>query len=227
MLHRSVVTGILFLFTVNWPISANEITAEELERWFNSDSLEPPRYKEVNDGHLVFLQNIPDKKLHHHYNALTILPDSLESGWVKIIQCHRNIDKVPAAQIVFKAERIKNITITEFANMEKAWIENATVQMENIQQNAYLCLSASTNSLERNHDGTYTLRNGPFMRRFFDGYFPLRVSMDLNFDKTNLQLMDFSPAAQSGFSVKKAGGFIHIDTVFEGKLNTVFHFKRK
>ena len=212
---------------MNSPVlyASNEISPEELERWFNSDTLDPPRYKEVNEGKLVFLADAPKPKLHHHHNSLKILPESLVNGWIRLEQCHHNIDKVDAAQILFKADRIRNIKITRSVNIKKAWVENASVQMENIGANATLCLSASTHSLLQNNDGSFTLKNGPYMRRYLDGYFPLRVTMDLDYRNTNLQLLEFKPAQQVGYHVKRDSDTLHIDALFEGKLSTEFHFK--
>lgn len=209
---------------------SNEISPEELERWFNSDTLDPPRYedaREVNEGNLVFLSEKQDKALHHHHNSLTISPSSLYDGWIFLEQCHSNIDKVPAAQILFKESRVRNITIVSYKNIEKAWIEGATVQFENVRNNATICIQANTRSLKQLDDGTYSLRNGPYMRRFLDGYFPLRVSLDLNYAQTNLELTSFSPTRQKGFAVEQSNGKIKINTIFEGRLHTEFHFRTK
>ncbi len=224
--NRTLLSIFLFVFGIGIT-QANEISPEELERWFNTDSLDPPRYKEVNDGHLVFLTEKPEKRLHHHHNSVTILPDSLSDGWILIKQCHRNIDKVAAAQILFKAGKVKNIKVISSENIEKTWVEGASVQMENIKANAELCVQANTRSLKHHSDGTYSLRNGPFMRRFLDGYFPLHVSLDLNYAQTDLELIDISPITQNGFDVEKRDGSVKIDTIFEGRLHTEFHFKHK
>lgn len=229
MKRPALITLLVLLFFSFGSITngSNEISEEELERWFNSDSLEPPRYKEVNEGSLVFLTHQPDKKLHHHHNTVTILPNSLNDGWILIEQCHTNIDKVSAAQILFKAGKVKNIKVISSKNIEKTWVEGASVQMENIKANAVLCVQANTRSFKQLADGTYSLRNGPFMRRFLDGYFPLHVSLDLNYAQTNLELIDILPATQSGFEVTRMDGFVKIDTIFEGRLHTEFHFKQK
>ena len=206
-------------------LASDEITPEELERWFNSDSMDPPRYKETNEGQLVFLAQAPEEKLHHHHNALIIHSNSLADGWISLQQCHNNIDKVPAAQILFKQDRIRNIRILSYQNIRKVWIEGPSVQMEDITENASLCLSATTRSLMHNTDGSYTLRNGPFMRRFFDGYFPLRVTMDLDYSNANLRLLRHTPAQQPGYEIEHKNHKLHIDTVFEGKLVTEFRFR--
>lgn len=144
-------------------LQSNEISEEELERWFNSDKFEPPRYNDnVNEGELVFIASSREQdKLHHHHNNMTIFPHSLQDGWVMMEQCHTNIDKVTAAQIVFSKDRVRDIKVTQFRNMEKAWVEGASVQMANIKAEARLCMQAWTRALFINDDGSYSLRNGP------------------------------------------------------------------
>lgn len=209
------------------PLVANEISPEELERWFNSNSMEPPRYKEVNDGELVFLDKPPEKVPHHHHNSLTIQPTSLQDGWIILEQCHTNLAQVEAAQVVFNKERVRDITILSYRNMERAWVEDASVQMTNIKADAKLCIKASSRALVHNADGTYSLRNGPFMRRYLDGYFPIRVSLDLNYAATGLKLVRMHPAAQAGYKVTQGDGTLHIDALFEGRLETEFQFRNK
>ena len=221
----AIVISLLLISSTT--LGSDEISPEELERWFNSNSMDPPRYKEVNDGQLVFLDNNHDASLHHHHNSLTIYPNSLQDGWILLEQCHRNIDKVPAAQILFKTGRVKNLKITQQKNIDKAWVEEASVQMEDIKENAVLCIQANSHSLLQNVDGTFSLHNGPFMRRFLDGYYPIRVSLDLNFSQTKLELTGITPHVQNGFQVVEDSGKIHIDTVFEGKLQTEFRFRIK
>jgi len=232
MTVKCLTISFMFLFFggITHTAFANEISPEELERWFNSDTLDPPRYdgaKDVNEGNLVFISETPDKSLHHHHNEITISPTSLSDGWILIEQCHSNIDKVPAAQIVFEKNRVRNIKIISYVNIEKAWVEGSTVQFENVKENAKLCIQANTLSLKLLDNGTYSLRNGPFMRRFLDGYFPLHVSFDLNYAQTDLELTSFTPNSQKGFEVKQGAGEIKIDTVFEGRLHTEFYFRTK
>ena len=204
----------------------SEYSAEELERWFNSDSFEPPNpVQEVNEGQLVFISAPKKKALHHHHNSMTISPRSLEDGWVLMEQCHTNLDKVAAAQIVFAKNRVRDIKVVSYRNMEKAWVEGPTVQMTNITADARLCMQAWTRALFINNDGSYSLRNGPFMRRFLDGYFPLRVSMEILYAGTGLKPIAVSPAEQKGFAVWRKKDRIGFDAVFKGKLRTEFSFE--
>lgn len=207
------------------PGLANELSPEELERWFNSDSLDPPRYREVNDGVLVFLDKPPEKIPHHHHNSLTIHSTSLQDGWIILEQCHTHLAQVEAAQVVFNSERVRDIAILSYRNMERAWVEDASVQMTNIKADAKLCIKARSRALIQNADGSFSLRNGPFMRRYLDGYFPIRVSLDLNYATTGLQLVRMHPTAQTGYIVRYGDGSVHIDALFEGKLETEFQFQ--
>lgn len=237
MTAKNLVISFIFIITGSFSTATigNEISPEELERWFNSDTLDPPHYdvvssadaSQVNEGNLVFLSKAPDKAPHYQHNTVTISPASLHNGWILVEQCHSNIDKVAAAQIVFKKNRVRNIKIISYKNIGKAWVEGASVQFENVKSNATLCIQANTHSLKHLENGTYSLRNGPFMRRFLDGYFPMHVSFDVNYAQTNLELTGFTPARQKGFEVKQAEGQIKIDTLFEGRLLTEFHFKPK
>ena len=217
---------ILFICLVPLVVSSSEYTEEELERWFNSDNFEPPRAtREVNEGQLVFIAAPKDKSLHHHHNNMTIFPRSLHDGWVKMEQCHTNLDKVAAAQIVFAKDRVREIKVVSARNMGKAWVDGPSVQMTDIKANARLCMQAWTRALYTNDDGSYTLRNGPFMRRFLDGYFPLRVSMVIDYASTGLKPTRVSPNGQKGFDIWRKKGRIGFDTVFEGKLRTQFNFE--
>lgn len=207
-------------------LGTSEYTEEELERWFNSDEFAlPVSTREVNEGRLVFITSPKNEALHHHHNNMTIFPRSLHDGWVMMEQCHTNLDKVAAAQIVFAKDRVRDIRLVTFRNMGKAWVEGATVQMTDIKANAHLCMMAWTRALFINDDGSYSLRNGPFMRRFLDGYFPLRVSMVIDYAGTGLKPTVVSPARQKGFSIWRKKDSIGFDAVFEGKLRTEFSFE--
>lgn len=63
------------------------------------------------------------------------------------------------------------------------------------------------------------------MRRFLDGYFPLRVSMVIDFAGTGLRPTGVSPARQKGFDIWQKNNRIGFDAVFEGKLRTEFSFE--
>lgn len=204
-----------------------EPSMAELERWLESDELLPPTVNtdQVNEGTLVFLTRRPARQVHHHQNHLVIDADSLLNGWVRLKQCHEHLDRVPRAQIMYNLDRIRDLQIISSGNIEQSWIKDNTVQLRNVQENARLCVQAWTRALISNGDGSYSLRNGPFMRQFLDGYYPMRVSMQIDYATSGLKLIAMKPERQQGFDITEQDGSLAFDAWFEGRLKTEFLFR--
>lgn len=180
---------------------------------------------EVNEGELHFLTRPPAKAVHHHQNHILITDDSLATGWIKLEQCHRHLDSVPSMQIVYRPDGIRGLTILRSENIGKAWVQQHTVQLEQVGADATICIRAESRALSSVGTGLYGLANGPYMRRFLDGYYPMRVTMKVRLDSAKLSFLDISPPPQPGFSVHQEGREIGYDTWFEGRLNTLIRFR--
>lgn len=197
------------------------MSAEELDAWFNAKSTE-----EVNEGELTFLTAQPGKPVHHHQNRIRITEDSLANGWTDLEQCHDNLDAVPRAQITFREGFIRNLRVLESRAIGEAWVEGPSVQLRDVHPGARLCLAAQTRALNNSGSGYFTLNNGPYMRKFLDGYYPMQVSLKLEYPARLLQIIDISPAEQAGFHISQKAGMVNIDTLFEGELRTQVQFER-
>lgn len=197
-------------------------TDDEWERFVNDDSEE--RALAVNEGDLEFLIAPPDKPPHVLHNKLVINSQSLKDGWVDLVQCHENMDKVSIAEIMYHGRRTRNIQVLSSVGVEKAWVEKNSVQLINISDNARICVSAEVHSLYPNFDGTYSMYNGPFHRRFLDGYYPMRVTMDVTLPKGELAFGATNPLEQKGFSVRHDKQGMQIDALFVGELNIEVYF---
>jgi len=178
----------------------------------------------VNEGELQFLHRPPAKKVHRHFNGIDISPGSLADGWVSLRQCHENLDPVPSAQIVFRQDGIRGIRILSADSIGKAWVQGHTIQLEDVGLEARLCLTSESRALRSLGNGAYVLRNGPFMRRFLDGYYPMQVSMTISYPAEILLPLGHWPEAQDGFSVGQQEGEVSMDALFEGRLFTCFLF---
>ncbi|OOZ37148.1 hypothetical protein BOW51_03865 [Solemya velesiana gill symbiont] len=196
--------------------------ANDEDAWFTDNSEE--RSLAASEGELRFLPSPPASPAHHHINHITITPRSLVDGWVTLNQCHEHIDPVPKAEITFRSERIRNIELIETENIGRAWTEGATIRLEEIDKDARLCLKAETRALHPMPQGGYELRNGPYMRRFLDGYYPMLISLEIHYPE-KLKLIDASPQPQPGFQVIKKGDEIALQSWFEGKLYTRIRFR--
>ncbi|MGK2952924.1 MAG: hypothetical protein ACSLEZ_11150 [Thiobacillus sp.] len=181
---------------------------------------------DVNEGGLHFLETAPAKPVHHHQNHIRIDSDSLNSGWVSLSQCHDHLDAVPRAQITFREGFVRDLKVDRFTHIEDAWIEGASVQLRNVEPGARLCLSAQTRALRNTGNGYFNLSNGPYMRKFLDGYYPMRVSLKVDYPAKLLGLLDITPPAQPGMQLEESTGAIRMEALFEGELQILIQFEK-
>lgn len=181
----------------------------------------------VNEGELRFLETPPAKPFHHHQNRIRIDADSLASGWVGLYQCHDRLDAVPLLQITFREGYVRDLKVDLARGIGHAWVEGASVQLRNVEPGARLCLSAQTRALRNTGNGYFSLFSGPYMRKFLDGYYPMRVTLEVDYPAESLQLIDVSPAPQAGLSFDERPGNIRLDALFEGELRLLLQFERR
>lgn len=187
---------------------------------FPADDL-ADRTKEVNEGDLRILSRPPAKPVHHHHNEIRIHDSSLVDGWVQLSQCHSHLDPVGATQIVYRADRIRNLRVVSAAGIKESWVEDSSVQLREISPGGRVCIAAESRALEALGEECFRLTNGPYMRRFLDGYYPMRVSLDIGYPG-RLRLTDYAP--KPGLEVEQASGRVSTSLWFEGRLHTRFDF---
>lgn len=198
-------------------------TAAASDDPFDDDSLWNLPQADNKRGTLNFLGEPTDERMHHHQNQITLAASSLKDGWVGLRQCHHDIDRVGRAQILYNAATTRDLEIETHSNIGETWIEGASVQLRSVQPDAEICVRARSRMLEMKEDGGYVLENGPFMRRFLDGYFPMRVTVAVSWGDLGLSLAHSEPLAQPGFTVTESPYGVIIDTTFEGRLRTALH----
>jgi hypothetical protein len=197
----------------------------EPEIWFDEDTR--PGVTQASEGELVFLSPPPESRTLHSINTITVTRTSLDDGWVQLGQCYEGLDAVPAAEVVYQYKKLRRLRIHSKSNIVQAVTRGQTVQLNDVQHGATLCIRAEAQILYPQADGGFLLRNGPFHRRFLDGYFPLHVSMDVQFPSTLLHYVDISPEAQPGFEVDVQDEHMYIDTWFAGALTIEVHFSER
>jgi hypothetical protein len=211
---------VLSLALVAGPGLAEPEAPDEAETLFDA-----PSAAGVNEGQLVFLSRLPDKPVHHHQNQIRIDEDSLRDGWVLLSQCHVDLDAVPRSQVMFSRDRTRDLRVTAYSGIGAAWVEDNTVQLQDTRRGAYLCVQARSRALTPQADGSFVLRNGPYLRRFLDGYYPMHVTMRISLEAP-LALVETRPAAQPGFEVTTRTDEVYFDARFEGRLVTELRFRR-
>lgn len=198
-----------------------DLSQDEAEALFDA-----PSAAHVNEGTLVFLNRLPEKPVHLHQNHIVITDESLRDGWVDLIQCHADLDAVSRSQIVFSRERTRDLTVTSADGIGEVWVDGNTVQLRDTAPGAHLCLHVRSRALRRTDDGRFVLKNGPYLRRFLDGYYPMRVSMRVTLEGPRLHLAGAIPPPQPGFRIWTSSNDVFFDAQFEGRLITELWFNQ-
>lgn len=210
------------LFMLPAVLIAAEPTEEELERWLESD--EPLPYKDYSSGPtLKFIPPVTDKVVPHSYTRLSISPDSLRNGWVTLEQCHRNLDPVPSAEVVYRFRTMRGLAVTESHHIESTMVEGQSVQLHNVEHGAILCVAAEV-ELIRQQGERHHLRYGPFQRKFLDSYFPFHVTLELSLPD-GVTLDAISPTPEQGYELVRAPGRMVADAWFSGELTFQIRLK--
>ena len=198
------------------------IAMDDPEAWL--DQQDDNRTQLINEGSLKFHSGTPGHRVLQTRNWLTVAPESLQTGWVALHQCQRNLDPVAAVEIVYRYEGLRKLRVISSRNIAHTRVEQNSIQMEQVQEGAEVCMEAEVQVLKSDGEGNYSLQSGPFHRRFLDGYYPVQLDYRIHWPADRLQLTSVRPQLQEGFSVREQPGELTIDTLFEGKLTIELRF---
>lgn len=217
-----------WLFAVLAMLGQPQALADETSPTFD-EAFERFGQLESADSTPVFLadmlENGPSEPIHHFANQVIVTEQSLTTGWARLLQCHHDLDEVSRAQIVYRPDGIRALTVTEATQVQQAWTEEHTVQLRGVGPGARLCIEAEGELLVENADGSYSVFNGPFMRRFLDSYFPIRVSQKTRYPE-QLRFVSMTPSPRPGLELAQGPNEVSFDTIFRGRLNTELRFER-
>ncbi len=183
------------------------------------------RTLQVNEGRLEFIAPVHDQSVLHSDTHLWISSDSKQTGWVQMQQCYRHLDAVSRTDVVYAYREMKNLQVTRGENIEQIRVGQNGVELEGVGKGAVLCVQADVQVLQRLPDKTYVIQNGPYHRRFLDGFYPYHVSLTVHYSKHEIQLRRVLPEEQDGFSVKQNKDGLSIDSWFKGNLRISLEFR--
>jgi len=195
---------------------------QEQERWLNAE--DDNDVSHVNEGQLVFIEPPSDKNPLHSINQLTIDKNSIDNGWVKLQQCYKHLGILEQVEITYKYQFMKRLTLVSKNNIGKARIKKQSIELSNVKKDSELCISADVRIFYQNPDRSFSLINGPFHRRFLDGYYPYHLTLKINYPEDLLFFKNSIPKPQKGFLIQRKASQILFDTYFEGILNTEMRF---
>jgi hypothetical protein len=201
-----------------------ETPADPLDEAERQEQADLKRLRAVNTGAPEFL-NAPAETTELHTRTFLTLDDaSLRDGWVVMRQCQSGLDGMQRSEIVYRYAGMRALRIADSRGIGEAWVDGQSVQLRGVEAGAEICMSADVKLLRALGDGRYRIVSGPYHRRFFDGYFPLRLSLEVTFPAERLQWTRISPEPRPGFALSAAPGRLAIDTRFAGMLSVELEF---
>lgn len=212
------------LWWISTVVSANELTPAQQEQWLNSKTPAEESQK-ISGRALSFLSATKHMKVMHSENRIMVSESSLTDGWVSLSQCYHQLDAFPRVEVVYQYRQMRKLQVVSQKGISKAQVEGQSVQLEHVSKNASLCIRAEVQILTKEKNGYY-LKNGPFRKKFLDGYFPMRVTVHIDYPPKLLSVNSTEPQAQMHFVVKQKPGSITLHGIFEGELNTQVVFSR-
>lgn len=195
------------------------------ESWGDDDS--ESRALQVNEGQLEFIAPIHDQSILHSDTHLWITGESMQSGWVKMQQCYRHLDAIDRTDVVYAYREMKDLQVTRAEQITEIRVKQNGVELGRVGKDAVLCVKADVKILQHLSDQTYGLQNGPYHRKFLDGYYPYHVSLMVHYSSNEIQLKQVVPEAQDGFNVTEKNDGLSIDSWFEGELRIELEFLEK
>lgn len=183
------------------------------------------RLRAINGGELRFLPdpNPADRRVHTETTYL-IEPDSLTTGWIEMRQCQHELDPIERVEIQYDYAELRDLRVTETQGITEHWVDGQSVQLRGVGVAAHVCVSAQVRILRRDADGIYRLCSGPYHRRFLDGYFPLRLSLRIQYPADLLTLLGSDPPVQAGLDITSSATGVQVHAQFVGSLMLRFRF---
>ena len=212
--------ALLGIFLIVTGAAANDDDLTEFERaWLEGDDASSLS----EQGETVYIEH-PSSTIATIHNQFILTPQSLVTGWVELRQCHSHLDEVSAAEVVYRHRELRDLRVTTSTGIAESWVEESTVQMRDIQPGARLCIQVEVRNLRSQGHRRYQLVNGPYHRRFLDGYFPLRVILEVEYPQKHLRIDTIEPDERPGLEIENAPGRLRIDAAFSGNLTTKIGF---
>lgn len=188
----------------------------EFDPFDNDDDI--ARLRAINGGELEFLNAEASQEPHlKTQTEISIRPQSLDDGWVSMHQCQHGLDAMETVEILYDYAGMRDLRVTRSEGIKTAWVDGKSVQLRGVQPNAVICVDAEVQILRPTAEG-YHICSGPYHRRFFDGYFPLSLSLRIDYPADLLRLSRLDPPAQPGLSLQNNPGHLQLETHFVGRL---------
>lgn len=176
----------------------------------------------VTGQDLRFLATRPDPDAYWYASTVHIGPESLASGVVTIDTCHHQLDAIHRIVIAFNADRVQALRVQSSTGVEQAEVQGKRVELRGVKQGGSVCVEVVSRALDADGPGRWRLQAGPLMRRYLDGYLPMRAQLQVRWPAGLLNLLSTEPTVQPGVVLEQADGTATLDVTFAGRLRPQF-----
>ena len=167
-------------------------------------------------------------------NHLIISDSSLDNGWIDFSQCHHQLDPVPKIEVAYHPKNIKNLKVKSSSNIENVSVKDHSVELINVKRGGKVCIQGKSKTLKFEKNA-FKITRGPYMRKFFDGYYPMIVEETIEMDQLHTQLLEQSPQLKEDkylnnkteVNNKLEKAVYRFNYAFEGQLKPVYKFSLK
>lgn len=180
----------------------------------------------AKEGELRFLVENPDPKGYWYSSRVALTEESLRTGEVSLETCHRQLDPIRKVVIAFNPQRLIGLSITSHQGIEAIESEAHRVTLSNVQRGAHICISLTSRALDQVSPSQWQLQAGPLMRRYFDGYLPMKADLKVSWPRNLLRLEATSPAVQPGVAIFASESGAEMLAVFAGRFSGFFLLHR-
>ncbi|MDR9499284.1 MAG: hypothetical protein RI556_08930 [Hydrogenovibrio sp.] len=171
---------------------------------------------------------VPDAS-YYLVNRLTVTPDSLRNGWMRFEQCHHQLDAINKIEVVYNSETTRALEVTHTQGIGRTQTQSASVILQAVSRGASVCIQGQSQTLVAIDDRRWQLRRGPYMRKFFNGYYPMHLQETLNWSQTELTLTHPESGQPLGrdFDLNPQAKRLSARYWFEGELRPVYQFRQR
>ena len=182
----------------------------------------------AKEGELRFLAKHPEPNTYAYESHVDINADSLSTGIVGVSTCHRQLDPIRKVVIAFNPKRLIGLQVISHSGIEAVEAKGHHVTLTNVSRGANICINLTSKALDRLDETgqTYQLHAGPLMRRYLDGYLPMRATLNVHWTDGLLSLSDVQPSAQPGVKLNTSRQGASLDLIFAGRFTGSFLLKR-
>ena len=207
---KQILTAAFLAWALGLPIAGPERT--------NIRSAEALEFSDIaKEGELRYLASHPEPHTYRYESHVRISPESLQTGLVQLSTCHYQLDPIRKVVIAFNKDRLRRLTVVKADGIEKVEVDRHLVVLTQVARGASICIDLDSQALDPIDQNSWRLQAGPLMRRYLDGYLPMRADLHVYWTEGLLRIQETDPLPQPGVEIKESPSGAQMHLIFAGR----------